>query len=156
MLLLLQCMGIALLIYLLLHYLSQWAVSVWATKVAAKALAKPHRPSTLLPESLCTIHITEDEFSFFHPDGTQQSLKWSDLQKMEIITTSDGPLLPDRFWVLHGLQEPIIIPQGAQGDVTLLERLQKLPGFKNDVFIEAQGSTSYGHFTCWNKSPAEP
>jgi len=33
----------------------------------------------------------------------------------------------------------------------LLDRLQQRPGFNNQVFIEAMGSTQEAIFTCWQR-----
>lgn len=67
---------------------------------------------------------------------------WKHIQKIEIITTDDGPLAPDVFWLLHGTHSGCVIPQGATGESELLEWLQALPGFDNGALIEAMGSTS--------------
>lgn len=90
-----------------------------------------------------------DEIICYRPDGSSERVAWSDLRKVEIITTDEGPFLPDVFWVLHGDKNHFTIPQGATGDDLLLERLQELPGFNNEVFITSMGSTSNARFVCW-------
>jgi len=66
---------------------------------------------------------------------------WADLQKVEVVTTSDGPFHPDVFWVLHGTEGGCAVPQGATGDKQLLDRLQALPGFDNGAVIAALADT---------------
>lgn len=102
-----------------------------------------------MPEGSYRVVLDEFEVTCHHPDGTTESAAWADLQKVEIITTDEGPFAPDVFWVLHRVENHCTIPQGAIGDDLLLERLQKLPGFQNDVFITAMGSTSNARFICW-------
>lgn len=107
----------------------------------------------LVPEGNYVISMTEVDVSCHRPDGLVESVQWQDLEKVEVLTTSDGPLLPDVFWLLHGREGNggCVIPQGARGDVELLERLQKLPGFDNQVFINAMGSTQPAVFVCWKR-----
>ncbi|WP_395749469.1 hypothetical protein [Prosthecobacter sp.] len=75
-------------------------------------------------ESRFVIHLSETEVSCHRPDGMIESVRWDDLQKVEVLTNSDGPLLPDVFWLLHGTEKGCCIPQGATGDGALLDRLQ--------------------------------
>ena len=86
------------------------------------------------------------------PDGTVERVGWDDLQKVEVVTTGDGPFAPDVFWVLHGRNGGCAIPQGATGDRHVLERLQALPGFDNEAVIAAMSSTSARRFLCWERT----
>jgi len=59
----------------------------------------------------------------------------------------------DVFFVLLGAgTEGLLVPQGAEGSQQLVERLLKLPGFDERLFIEARGSTSNRKFVCWRKT----
>lgn len=86
-----------------------------------------------------------------HPDGTTESIDWDEIHRVEVVTTDEGPFLPDSFWVLTGDQVQCIIAQGAKGEKVLLERLQTLPEFDNDALISAMGSTSNERFLCWDR-----
>ncbi|MDI1314404.1 hypothetical protein [Prosthecobacter sp.] len=142
---------LALLAYLAFHYGTRFLTSWFANRAVAKALS-PDTPRTRLdPESRFVIHLSETEVSCNRPDGTIESVRWGDIQKVEVLTNSDGPLLPDVFWLLHGTEKGCCIPQGATGDSELLDRLQKLPGFNNQAFIESMGSTQEALFLCWQK-----
>jgi hypothetical protein len=105
----------------------------------------------LQPESQYVVWLSESEMSCTHPDGTTERVAWDDLQRVEIVTTDHGPFLPDVFWVLHGSEAGCVVPQGATGDRELLERLQQLPGFRNEAVIEAMPSTENRRFLCWEK-----
>jgi hypothetical protein len=111
---------------------------------------KPHAP--LEPESRFIVRLTDTEVACERPDGKTERVAWSDLQRVEVLTTSDGPMFPDVFWLLHGRDGGCAIPQGATGDKELLERLQTLPGFDNGKVIEAMGSTSDRRFLCWQRA----
>lgn len=89
--------------------------------------------------------------SYEHPEGTIESIGWDDLRRVEVVTTDQGPFLPDSFWVLTGNETQCTIAQGANGESSLLERLQTLSGFDNDVLISAIGSTSNARFLCWDQ-----
>ncbi len=132
---------------LLSRCFSSWLAHRAATQVLAADTPRPR----FNPESRFVIHLSETEVTCHHPDGTLESVGWDDLQKVEVLTNSDGPLLPDVFWLLHGTEKGCCIPQGATGDAELLDRLQKLPGFNNQAFIESMGSTQKALFLCWQK-----
>lgn len=86
------------------------------------------------------------------PDGRTERVAWDELQAFIVETTDEGPGAPDVFWILLGSAESgCVIPQGATGDKALLERLQALPGFNNQEFIRAMGSTSNQRFLCWER-----
>jgi hypothetical protein len=75
-------------------------------------------------------------------NGETESVRWDELQSVEIITTADGPWSEDVFWILKGRSGGCAIPQGVQGFAELLKRLQALPGFRDDTAIEAMGFDS--------------
>jgi hypothetical protein len=78
-----------------------------------------------------------------------EAVAWDVLNKVEILTTSDGPWGEDMFWVLHGADSTgVIVPSGMAPE-GLVARLQALPGFDNEAVIEASGSTSRATFACW-------
>ena len=104
-------------------------------------------------ESSYTIDLSyPDLVSGIRPDGQIEQVRWDELEKVELLGTTDGPLLPDMFWVLHGKDSGCIIPWGATGDGDLLERLQGLPGFDNGAVLRSAPKTSESIVTCWTRS----
>jgi hypothetical protein len=98
--------------------------------------------------------VTEDEIVRTLKNGKQESVRWEDLVEVGIITTDEGPLVDDVFWVLIGkeLKSGCAPSQGAQGADELLAALQdRLPGFNNEAVIQAMGSTDNDRFVCWTK-----
>lgn len=77
------------------------------------------------------------------------------LDEVVIITTSDGPFAEDLFWVLRSGDRQEVIPSGAPDAASLLEALQKLPGFDNEAVIAAMGSTSDARFVVWRRRRIE-
>ena len=109
-------------------------------------------PVPLKPESDYIVEITDSHVRSTRPDGTVEEIAWDELSGIDIETNSLGPFAPDVFWILHGDERGCIIPQGATGDAALLERLQELPEFDTERFIEAMASTSDATFKIWRKT----
>jgi hypothetical protein len=87
------------------------------------------------------------------PDGRIETVRWNDLQEVGILTTDEGPMVEDVYWMLVGANGGCAISGGAQGMGELLARLQQLPGFDNASVIEAMGSTTNNKFLCWKRNP---
>lgn len=98
------------------------------------------------------VSFDDDSISCKRSDGSAETIKWSDLRAVLIQTTGDGPFVDDLFLLLIGRETGCVVPSKAEGVSLLLERLQKLPGFKNEVVIQAMGSTDNREFLCWIKS----
>jgi len=146
-----EIVGLVLVLVILLRLGTRWLASWMATRTVAKVMRGGAPRAQFMPESLFVIQMNDLEVSCHRPDGSIECVRWDDLQKVSVLTTSDGPLVTDVFWLLHGEQGGCAIPQGATGDSELLERLQRLPGFDNKTFIDAMGSTEEAMFTCWEK-----
>ena len=86
------------------------------------------------------------------PDGKTETVRWDDLQEVGIITTDEGPVAEDVYWMLMGSGGGCAVSGGAKGMKELLARLQQLPGFDNAAVIKAMGSTSNNKFQCWKHS----
>jgi hypothetical protein len=130
--------------------LSPGLKEVWA-HLQGREGARTAKPPSLFPECRFIIRLSDSEVVCERPDGRVERVEWSDLQKVEVVTTGEGPSAPDVFWVLHGTNGGCSVPQGATGDKELLARLQTLPGFDNRAFIEAMSSTSDRRFLCWQR-----
>lgn len=154
----LQAIAVAVLVGLLV--LAALAVGErWAVRrTAARRLAGEENPvgeardqPPLGPESFCVVQVSDTGVSCRQPDGLLDTMAWDDLQRVEILTTAAGPLAPDVFWVLHGSATGCVVPQGATGEQQLLERLQRLPGFRNEAVIRAMSSAQHQRFLCWER-----
>ncbi len=110
-------------------------------------------PKRLMPESEFVVEYDDQSVTLSHPKRQAESVQWSDLQQVEIVTTDDSPWACDWYWVLHGLSSGIAVPQGTTGEAGLLQRLQKLPGFDSGAVLRA--GTANHHVTCWKKHAAQ-
>ena len=139
--------------WIALHFGIRLFGSWVAGRAAARALARPldARSARLVPESNFVIHMSNDCVSCHRLDGIIETVRWDDLERVLVHTTSDGPLLPDRFWLLIGPGTTgCCIPWGATGERELLARLQQLPGFDNQAVIGA--GTQEAVLTCWQRT----
>ncbi len=106
----------------------------------------------LYPECLVIVTMTETEFRVTRPKGQpDEVLPIADLREVQLLTNDHGPFSADVWWVLIG-REPHLgcsFPQGATGEAAVLAFVQQLPGFRNDAFLQAMGSTQNARFTCW-------
>src|SRR5271168_3118052 len=84
-------------------------------------------------------------------DKARDQVRWAELIRARIITTSAGPWGEDVFFVLESAQcKGCIIPHEAAVRTKLLDEMQaRLAGVDDRKIIEAMGSTSKGDFLIW-------
>lgn len=104
---------------------------------------------TVLEAPAGTVDVDDQGARRWLTGGRSESVSWSELVKVELMTTDQGPWAMDVFWVLHGADEKgCVLPQDVDG---LLERLQALPGFDNEAVIRAMASSANARFLAWVK-----
>ena len=95
--------------------------------------------------------IEEGRISYFGPE-TGAVLAWDALVSVDIVTTGDGPMADDLFWVLADeTGQMAAIPGGAEGTGALLDTLGSLEGFRHGAVISAMGSTENARFEIWRR-----
>ncbi len=87
------------------------------------------------------------------PRGPNESVLWSDIQRIVIRNTDSGPFDEDVFCLETG-KDTFVIPQGADGVSELLEQIQQFSGFNNEALIDSMGCTDNGLFVCWEREVA--
>ena len=107
-----------------------------------------------MPESLFVVTTDAAQIALVDPAGGEHRIAWSDIARIIIRTTDEGPLLPDVFWIIEPVDgTPIVIPGGATGEDELLRVAQSvLPGFRNDQMIAAMSSTDCQDFVVWERA----
>lgn len=101
------------------------------------------------------VEISDTGVTYYRPDGITRAVAWADLHAVLVATTDDGPFNMDVWWILIDTDGHCIIPQDADGEEELFARLQALPGFDNETFIEAMSSVENRQFLCWQRSAAD-
>ena len=109
---------------------------------------KPSATSTAKGD---TVTFDDERIVRTMQNGRQETIRWSELRNVTIMTTDEGPFEDDVFWVLSGTQTGCLVPSEAEGMKELLPRLQQLPGFDNEAVIRAMGSTANERFLCWQE-----
>ena len=85
-------------------------------------------------------------------DGTEESVTWENLAEVAIRTTPEGPWKEDVFFLLVAAGGGgCAVPAGHPSADDLMNRLQSLPDFDNDAFIEAMTTIEDGLFVIWQK-----
>jgi len=97
------------------------------------------------------IQLTENGVECTCKNGGKETVLFSDLLKVAIVTTSSGPVEDDVFWLLETQSLSVLIPHSIDDDDKLLVRLQKLPDFDNMALIQAMSCTDDKKFPCWEK-----
>lgn len=98
------------------------------------------------------VEATKEKLTIFWLDGKEEEFMMNDLKKAAIITTEDGPLEPDTFWLLL-FNMPIMVPSDNlyPGTDKLTDVLLDLPNFDHDKFIKAMQTTDREVFELWEK-----
>jgi hypothetical protein len=114
-----------------------------------RAVTTPRITTTAPPAHRSTVSFDDESVVCRRPGGLVERVRWSDLQIVFIETTDAGPFVDDVFWVLGGNVSGCVVPSESDGMSTLLERLQRLPGFDNNAVIEAMSCAENRRFICW-------
>jgi hypothetical protein len=78
-----------------------------------------------------------------------EQVTWAALVSVDVITTSNGPLADDMFFLLGGTDGSGVAVASNLAPDGFVERLQQLPGFDSDQLILASGSVENARFHCW-------
>ena len=131
------------------------AVMVLLRKRSAAFPARCPTAEGVYPECLYVVHVSADDVRVTHPQRATESVALSELDEVQIVTNDSGPFGADVWWLLLGRQagDGCTFPAGATGAKAALRLVQALPGFDNELFVQAMGSTSNARFSCWRRNP---
>lgn len=97
------------------------------------------------------VEVKERQITYFGPHGGG-AVDMDDLDRIQIRTTSDGPVAPDLFWMFTTKSgELLSIPGQAEGVEALFDALSALDGVDYGAAIEAAGSTERKLFEIWQR-----
>lgn len=124
-----------------------FCIVIWATTRLRPTLFEAPKPRAEVDENrVCTLRGTE----------ILEEIRWSELVRVSIVTTDEGPFLEDFFWLLQAANgSGCVVPNGQACEVDLVGKLLRLPGFNDMAVIEASGCTSGAEFLCWEGRPGE-
>ena len=98
-------------------------------------------------------HVIEvnDTGVFRNLGDTQESLTWTSLRSVTILTTDEGPFVEDVWWLLEGESGGVAVPGGAPEVTAIMQHLEQMPGYNPDAVIAAMGSIENARFTVWER-----
>ena len=103
------------------------------------------------PESSYRVAVDDRVVTCTTPGGDTSTVTFAELKSVVIRTTDKGPMVPDVFWVLIGVDHTCVVPQGATGEKALVDRLARLPGFNFEGPVAAMCCTKNQEFDCWKR-----
>ena len=104
------------------------------------------------PEDCYEISITDEHVKVEHPKGDIEQIKWNEIEKISIVTTDEGPFLPDVWLILMGNEKGCSMPQGAPKYDEVYDIISKYEGFDFEQVIKAVTSTDNAKFELWKKN----
>lgn len=108
------------------------------------------RAEAVMFERHVIVRFDDNGISAAYPDGSVESVLWSDVDRIAIHTNDSGPWGADVWWLVEGKRGRCVYPQGATGDQEALAEYQKrFSGFDDAAVIAAMGCTSNARFVCW-------
>ena len=119
-----------------------------------KSRVRTKQTADLQAGGSCVVTVSDEQVSCTRPNGKVETIAWDELRFVLIETTDEGPFATDVFWVLAGNDSGCVVPMGAAGEDELISKLQALPNFDNQAFLEAMSSTTNRRFVCWKRSTA--
>jgi hypothetical protein len=106
----------------------------------------------LTPRGRECVQVDENGVIVLTKKGRDE-VRWANVTRARIITTSAGPWAEDVFFVLETTEgKGCIVPHDAAVRTKLLEEMQaRLPGIDDRKVVEAMGSTSANTFIIFTR-----
>lgn len=102
-----------------------------------------------------TYSVDAEGIARFVDEGRDAFVRWDELERVEIVTTDDGPWAEDVFWLLRTRTGGLVVPGESEVAYALLGWFERLPGFDHAAVIEAMGCADHARFLAWKRADAE-
>jgi hypothetical protein len=109
----------------------------------------PEIPGPLKRGSDFKVVANREKVSLIGGPLPTQSMAWSDVRRISIITTADRPQQTDVFVNLEGERARVLIPQDSDEHQAFIDLLVKVVDFDLKNFARAMGSAEPAEFQCW-------
>lgn len=97
------------------------------------------------------IIVDETGLNAVAANGQELRVEFSDLDRVAIRTTDEGPGAEDVYWLLVAGSQECLIPHGASGEPDLFDRLLRLPLFDSQAMVAAMTGSDHAEFECWQR-----
>src|SRR5262245_18357952 len=82
--------------------------------------------------------ITEDGIACEHPRRKREYVRWDEVRRIWFLTTSEGPWLPDEWFLFDGIDGGCSFPTEAEGFQKVWGEIEaRFPGFDYKPIIES-------------------
>ena len=126
-----------------------WLVAGFFAVCLLVAIVEPWLPKPNV-QSEYRLAITTDEAACEHPKRKREAIRWENVERIWLVTTSDGPRLPDQWLLLEGEHGGCSVPTEAVGFDAIWDELQqRFPGFDYGPLI--RGGTDDAKYLCWDR-----
>lgn len=114
------------------------------------------RRDALMFERKVIVSFDEARVRVRYPDDTTHTIAWDDVECIAIETNDSGPWAADVWWLLEGRDARVAYPQGATGDLDLLDVYPgRFPQFDHGAVVQAMGCATNARFVCWRRDDAQ-
>jgi hypothetical protein len=125
-----------------------------ATRATAPMGSEPRGASHAIRDELkngpaFTVASDRERVRLHGDTGSDETMRWTEVRKISILTTDEGPQLSDVFINLEAENSKLVIPQDARDNDAFIASLLKIDGFDISAFTKAITSTENAEFTCW-------
>ena len=117
-----------------------------------RLISQPKQADKLYPECLTSVAFDENSVRTTCETSPSREMLWSEVTRIWLHTTSEGPWVPDAWWILVDdvADSTLHFPQGVTGEDALLQEIsRRFEGFK----IDGMNSTKDEKFLLWQKTP---
>ena len=95
--------------------------------------------------------LTDEAISCIHPKRETETIRWDDIEEIRLVTTTEGPFLPDMWYLFVGDGKGCSIPSEAKGFDQCWDVFKaRFPGFDYGVILQA--GTSDAQQVIWTKT----
>lgn len=106
---------------------------------------------SLLGKQRYDVKVDDSGFRVTSSDGETRDYPWAAVNHVGILTTSDGPLCEDVYFVVKTDVGAICITHSDATQMDLLQYFDRLDGFKWDKVVEAMCCCVDASFPCWDR-----
>ena len=91
--------------------------------------------------------VTDDGVACEHPRRPREFILWSAVRQISLVSTSDGPSLPDLWIIFEGEGCGCSLPTEAEGFDSVMKAFDRFSGFDHGCFLKAE--TNNARYVCW-------
>ncbi len=142
---------VSFLFFLLFNKLPSWLFMRRVDKMLDSMINNPMDTPVTSPPPFPDYKTIMDEngIACEHPKRKRESVAWDEVIEIGLFSTSDGPWLPDLWFVFSGKNSGCSVPTSGQDSEKVWDEIKKrFPGFDYEAFISE--SKTYEHYaTLW-------